>query len=48
MVQLIFAAFAMGLLGSFHCVGMCGPLALSLPLSSNSNWGKNFSGAFFI
>ncbi|GAB2816610.1 sulfite exporter TauE/SafE family protein [Ferruginibacter profundus] len=45
MVQLIFAAFAMGLLGSFHCVGMCGPLALSLPLSSDGNWAK-FSGAF--
>ena len=45
MVQLIIAALTMGLLGSFHCVGMCGPLALSLPLSSNSSWAK-FSGAF--
>lgn len=45
MVQLITAAMAMGMLGSFHCVGMCGPLALSLPLSSNSLWAK-FSGAF--
>jgi len=45
MVQLIMAALTMGLLGSFHCVGMCGPLALSLPLSSNSAWAK-FSGAF--
>jgi hypothetical protein len=44
MVQLIIAAFAMGLLGSFHCVGMCGPLALSLPLNSDSFWDK-FSGA---
>jgi len=43
--QLILAAFTMGLLGSFHCIGMCGPLALSLPLSSNSYWAK-FSGAF--
>jgi uncharacterized protein len=43
--QLIVAAFAMGLLGSFHCVGMCGPLALSLPLQSDSYWAK-FSGAF--
>ena len=34
MSQLIFAAFMMGLLGSFHCVGMCGPLALSLPIDS--------------
>lgn len=44
MIPLILAAFTMGLLGSFHCVGMCGPLALSLPLSSNSVWAK-FSGA---
>lgn len=45
MIQLLTAAMAMGMLGSFHCVGMCGPLALSLPLSSNSLWAK-FSGAF--
>ncbi|MBS1513352.1 MAG: sulfite exporter TauE/SafE family protein [Bacteroidetes bacterium] len=45
MVQLLAAAFTMGMLGSFHCVGMCGPLALSLPLSNNSYWAK-FSGAF--
>ena len=43
MTAIIFAAFAMGLLGSFHCVGMCGPLALSLPLNDNSVWSK-FSG----
>ena len=36
----------MGLLGSFHCVGMCGPIALSLPLKDNSDRGK-FSGALF-
>lgn len=45
MIQLIVAAFIMGLLGSFHCVGMCGPLALSLPLSTNTAWSK-CSGAF--
>jgi uncharacterized protein len=44
MVQLVIAAFAMGLLGSFHCIGMCGPLALSLPLSNDDFWSK-FSGA---
>lgn len=43
MIQLIIAAFTIGLLGSFHCVGMCGPLALSLPLNDNSVWSK-FSG----
>jgi uncharacterized protein len=46
MAQLIIAAFMMGLLGSFHCIGMCGPIALSLPLKDNSVWGK-FSGALF-
>ena len=45
MTELITAAMIMGMLGSFHCVGMCGPLALSLPLSNNSLWAK-FTGAF--
>ncbi|MDD2792508.1 MAG: sulfite exporter TauE/SafE family protein [Sediminibacterium sp.] len=31
MELLIITAFLAGLGGSFHCVGMCGPLALSLP-----------------
>jgi uncharacterized protein len=44
MFQLIIAAFTMGLIGSFHCVGMCGPLALSLPINNDSFWSK-FSGA---
>ena len=46
MIQLVIAAFTMGLLGSFHCVGMCGPIALSLPLKSENNWGK-FWGVLF-
>lgn len=36
MMQIFFVAFMIGIVGSFHCVGMCGPLALSLPLSNNS------------
>ena len=28
------AAFTLGLLGSLHCVGMCGPIALAIPLTS--------------
>ncbi|HMQ84049.1 MAG TPA: sulfite exporter TauE/SafE family protein [Saprospiraceae bacterium] len=27
----LWTAFSIGLLGSLHCVGMCGPIALSLP-----------------
>ena len=45
MVQLFVVAFMIGIVGSFHCVGMCGPLALALPLSNNSFFAK-FSGAF--
>lgn len=30
----------MGLLGSIHCVGMCGPLVMALPLSGKSNIQK--------
>ncbi|MFM6925949.1 MAG: sulfite exporter TauE/SafE family protein [Ferruginibacter sp.] len=45
MIQLLFVAFMIGIVGSFHCVGMCGPLAMSLPLSSNGFRDK-ISGAF--
>jgi|SRR5690554_1347230 len=34
----IFSAFLIGLFGSFHCVGMCGPIALALPLPSSGNF----------
>jgi uncharacterized protein len=27
----LWTAFTLGFLGSFHCVGMCGPIALALP-----------------
>jgi len=45
MEQLIVVAFTMGVLGSFHCIGMCGPLALALPLNNNSKFAK-LTGAF--
>jgi len=32
------AGLAFGTLGSFHCVGMCGPLALSLPGENRRRW----------
>lgn len=28
----LLAAFTIGLLGSLHCIGMCGPIALALPV----------------
>lgn len=39
-------ALVLGLVGSLHCVGMCGPIALALPLSKDS-WAKKFSGTVF-
>ena len=30
--QLLISGFALGIISSFHCVGMCGPIALSLPV----------------
>lgn len=32
MLQVLTAGLILGLISSFHCVGMCGPLALSLPV----------------
>ncbi len=39
----IWLAISIGLLGSLHCVGMCGPIALALPLDRSSQW-KIFGG----
>lgn len=37
---LMISALVMGLLGSFHCIGMCGPLALSLPVQHLQGFKK--------
>lgn len=31
----LWTAFTLGLFGSFHCVGMCGPIAMSIPRSQS-------------
>lgn len=36
----ILAGLGIGLLGSFHCIGMCGPIALSLPIYAKSSIEK--------
>jgi len=36
-------ALSIGLLGSLHCVGMCGPIALALPIDRSTSW-KVFAG----
>ncbi|MEJ2494263.1 MAG: sulfite exporter TauE/SafE family protein, partial [Ignavibacteriaceae bacterium] len=32
----ILTAFTIGFLGSFHCIGMCGPIAIALPVPKSS------------
>ncbi len=37
---MLYTALIFGLLGSFHCVGMCGPIAFLLPVDRNNNFKK--------
>jgi len=37
------AALVLGLMGSFHCVGMCGPIAIVLPIG-NRSWVSRITG----
>ena len=41
--QLIIAGFLLGSISSLHCVGMCGPLALSLPVQHLTGLQKSMS-----
>lgn len=46
-MALYISALVLGLMGSFHCAGMCGPIAISLPLHGNSVTGKIFGGTLY-
>lgn len=46
-MEVVFAGLVLGFFTSFHCAGMCGPIALALPLSGNSNGRKIFSGIIY-
>lgn len=37
---MLWSAFILGLLGSFHCVGMCGPIAFMLPVDRTNSFRK--------
>ncbi len=43
----VFLGLILGLITSFHCVGMCGPIALSLPLHGNTKWQKILGGILY-
>jgi hypothetical protein len=36
-MEFLITAITLGFLGSLHCVGMCGPIALALPVVNNTN-----------
>ncbi len=46
-MNLFLPALALGFLGSFHCVGMCGPIALALPLNRDSILSKIISAFLY-
>ena len=52
-VSVVISAIVLGFTGSFHCVGMCGPIALAVPIKSQndvSRWlsiGKYLVGKTF-
>ena len=39
---MLFSALVFGLLGSFHCIGMCGPIAFLLPLDRDNSFKRLF------
>lgn len=42
---MLYSALIFGLLGSFHCIGMCGPIAFMLPVDRENNF-RSFSQIF--
>lgn len=42
-MELFVTAFLTGLIGSFHCIGMCGPIALALP-DAGKSLGQKLAG----
>ena len=45
--ELLGSAFVMGLAGSLHCIGMCGPLALALPVSHKNDLSRVTGGLLY-
>jgi uncharacterized protein len=46
-MTILISALILGLMGSFHCAGMCGPIAIALPLHGNTVPQKVFGGALY-
>ncbi len=44
---MVISALVFGLLGSFHCIGMCGPIAFMLPVTRDNNYKKALQVAIY-
>jgi uncharacterized protein len=47
MIQWLIPALTLGFLGSFHCIGMCGPIALSLPIPAHKSFSRLINILFY-
>ncbi|QTN38450.1 sulfite exporter TauE/SafE family protein [Cryomorphaceae bacterium] len=47
MNELVYTGFALGIMGSVHCLGMCGPIALSLPVDRSRPLYAVLSNLFY-
>jgi len=45
--MILISALTLGLVGSFHCIGMCGPIAIALPLKNDSLFSRIFSSLLY-
>ena len=46
-MEIIIAGLVLGFVTSFHCAGMCGPIAIALPLHGNTKLDKIFGGVLY-
>lgn len=42
MLSILIPAISLGILSSFHCLGMCGPIAFALPINTKTSFMKFF------
>lgn len=45
--DIISIAFVTGAVGSLHCLGMCGPIAMSLPMGNRNTAGRLYGGLLY-
>ena len=46
-MEFLIAAISLGFLGSFHCIGMCGPIAMALPLGRETKFKRVVGGVVY-